>query len=223
MSAHRFTAISTGLSMALLGALTSALAASAPPETSTCLACHGANGEGMAAAGYPRLAGLSSLYLTEQLNAYIDGRRVNAIMSGIANPLSAQQIQSIADYFSALPASSAPSPSALDAAQSSLGRQLAERGDWDNGIPACFNCHASGGIGVQPAFPPIAGQPAAYIEAQIKAWKTGTRQGSPQNLANALMYSVAMRMDETQTKAVAAWLAAQPLPAPDTRPAHTKP
>jgi len=105
--------------------------------------------------------------------------------------------------------------------QIALGQQLAERGDWGAGIPACFNCHAPGGIGIQPNFPPITGQPAGYIEAQIKAWKNGTRQADPKNLANALMHNVALRMNDNQTKAVAAWLAAQPTAMPQTSPTAT--
>jgi len=45
-----------------------------PTEVASCLACHGAQGEGMTAAGYSRLAGLSAEYISAQLNAYIDGR-----------------------------------------------------------------------------------------------------------------------------------------------------
>jgi len=195
---------------------------SAPPsEVTSCLACHGAQGEGMAAAGYPRLAGLSAEYISAQLKSYIDGRRVNAIMRPMAMPLSAAQIQSIATFFSALPVPAQAAARLTDTTQSTLGQRLAERGDWNAGIPACFNCHAPGGIGIQPNFPPITGQPAGYIEAQIKAWKDGTRQADPQNLANALMHSVALRMNDNQSKAVAAWLAAQPSSASQTSPTAT--
>ena len=195
---------------------------SAPPtEVASCLACHGAQGEGMAAAGYPRLAGLSAEYISEQLKAYIDGRRVNAIMRPMAMPLSTAQIQSIAAFFSALPVPAQAAAALTDVSQVALGQQLAERGDWNAGTPACFNCHAPGGIGLPPDFPPIVGQPAAYIESQIQAWKNGTRQADPKNLANALMHSVALRMNDQQTKAVAAWLAAQPSTAPQTNPATT--
>jgi cytochrome c553 len=175
----------------------------------SCLACHGASGEGLAAAGYPRLAGLSSEYISNQLKAYADGHRTNAIMKGMAKPLSAAQIQTLADYFSTLPAPTQPVTPPAATANAALGQQLAERGDWNTGIPACFNCHAPGGIGLQPYFPPIVGQPAAYIEAQINAWKDGSRQPEPQSLANNLMHAVALRMSTQQTQAVAVWLAAQ--------------
>ena len=210
-----------------LSALLTALVASnpaysaAPPEAASCLACHGAQGEGLAAAGYPRLAGLSAPYITEQLNAYIADRRVNAIMSGMAKPLTAPQIQVIASYFSTLTPPINPAPPITNLAQAELGQQLALRGDWTAGIPACFSCHAADGAGVSPAFPPLIGQPAAYIEAQIKAWKDGTRQAEPQNLANALMHNVALRMSDAQSQAVAAWLSS--LPAAYATPSQAKP
>ena len=39
--------------------------------------------EGNAAAGFPRLAGMSTAYVEEQLNNFADGKRQNPIMSPI--------------------------------------------------------------------------------------------------------------------------------------------
>lgn len=216
----RFLAFSLSTLLAALVINNPAYSA-APPEAASCLTCHGVQGEGMTAAGYPRLAGLSAPYITEQLNAYINGRRVNAIMSGMAKPLTAAQIQVIASYFSTLTPPVNPAPPITNLAQAELGQQLALRGDWNMGIPACFSCHAADGAGVSPAFPPLIGQPATYIEAQIKAWKDGTRQAEPQNLANALMHNVALRMSDAQSQAVAAWLSS--LPAAHANPSQAKP
>ena len=212
--------ISLSLTLAITLAQTPTVCfAAAPAEAASCVACHGAQGEGMRAAGYPRLAGLSSEYIGEQLRAYADGRRTNAIMTGMAKALRAEQIKTLATYFGTLPNPNIVPAPAPEQSQALAGQQLAERGDWNAGIPACFNCHAPGGIGIQPHFPPIVGQPAAYIEAQIKAWQNGTRRSDPQNLGNALMQAIATRMNDNQTQSVAAWLAAQPsttapMPAP---------
>ncbi len=184
--------------------------AAAPSEVASCLACHGAQGEGLPAAGYPRLAGLSKAYISAQLQAYQTSRRVNPIMSGIAQPLSAAQIEVIADWFSTLPIPNQKGTPISDSQQASMGQRLAERGDWTAGIPACFNCHSNTASGVGAHFPPIIGQPAAYIEAQIQAWKQGLRQGVPDDMANTLMYTIALRLNDSQIKSVAAWLAAQP-------------
>jgi thiosulfate dehydrogenase len=40
-----------------------------------CMACHGPDGAGMAAAGYPRIAGLDAAYLAKQLRDFRDGKR----------------------------------------------------------------------------------------------------------------------------------------------------
>lgn len=184
--------------------------AAAPSEVASCLACHGAQGEGMPAAGYPRLAGLPKAYISAQLNAYQNSRRVNPIMSGIAQPLSAAQIEAIANWFSTLPIPNHTGTPITDSQQAIMGQRLAERGDWNAGIPACFNCHSSTASGVGAHFPPIIGQPASYIEAQIQAWKQGLRQAAPDDMANTLMYAVALRMNDAQVKSVAAWLAAHP-------------
>src|SRR5699024_10990142 len=70
----------------------------APP----CLTCHGANGEGNAAAGFPRLAGLSAAYQSKQLHDFASGERGNPIMAPIANALSDQQIEALARYYAGL-------------------------------------------------------------------------------------------------------------------------
>jgi cytochrome c553 len=211
------------MGLALLFLPLGAHSAPPPAEATSCLACHGAAGQGLAAAGYPRLAGLSSEYIADQLNAYANGSRVNAIMSGMAKPLNAAQIQTVANFFSALPAPTQPVAPLGGTANAALGQQLAERGDWNAGIPACFNCHAPGGIGIPPYFPPIVGQPAAYIEAQINAWKDGTRHADTQNMANTLMHAVSTHMSASQTQAVAAWLAAQNPTPPSAHPAAATP
>jgi cytochrome c553 len=177
--------------------------AAPPPEAASCAACHGAQGAGLPAANYPRLAGLSAHYIAEQLKYFADGTRQNAIMSGMAKPLTPAQITIVADYYAGLPVAM-PAPAATVAPNLlARGQQLAEFGDWQAGIPACFRCHAAGGVGVPPYFPPIVGQSAQYLADQITAWQTGTRKGDPQGL----MHSVASRMTSDDTQAVAAYLA----------------
>ena len=180
--------------------------AAAPPQAASCAACHGAEGQGLSAANYPRLAGLPSAYLAEQLHHFADGTRQNAIMAGMAKPLSAADIQTLAEYYASLPVPSAPAAAAPDAALLQRGEWLAHYGDMAAGVPACFRCHAADGVGVPPVFPPLTGQSAKYIADQIAAWKQGTRKGDP----NDLMHTVALRMTDADTQAVAAYLASLP-------------
>lgn len=68
---------------------------------STCVACHGPGGISVAPI-YPNLGGQKEPYLVEQLKAYRDGTRQNAIMAPMAKGLTDTQIANIAAYLSAL-------------------------------------------------------------------------------------------------------------------------
>ncbi|WP_051849355.1 c-type cytochrome [Thiomonas sp. FB-Cd] len=206
----RIVALASGLALAAY--LPTALAAASAANIAThgagsavpaCMSCHGAAGEGNAAAGFPRLAGLPAAYIAAQLRAFAQGTRSNSLMSPIAKAMSDAQIIAVANYYAKLPKpvqTYGPMPAAA-----ALGERLAERGDWSTGIPSCFRCHGPGGMGVSPDFPPIVGQPASYIESQIKAWKDGSRHNDPMGL----MHTVALRMSDAATQSVAAWLAAE--------------
>lgn len=70
-----------------------------------CMACHGPNGAGNAAAQYPALRGQHAEYTIAQLEAYRDGSRATdpqSMMRTIAARMSDQDIKEIARYISAL-------------------------------------------------------------------------------------------------------------------------
>ena len=77
-------------------------AAAGKKKAAACEACHGADGNGIAP-NYPALAGQYQDYLVQVLHEYKNGERTNAIMNGMAAPLSDQDIQDLAAYFSGLP------------------------------------------------------------------------------------------------------------------------
>ena len=175
----------------------------------TCVACHQANGAGMnlpAGESWPRLAGLDSDYMVEQLKAFKSGSRSNASMTAFASMLNEGQMQDVANYYASMPVPETTPPTA-DEALLKRGEQLALRGDWERYIVACVSCHGPGNQGNGSAFPVLAGQHPAYIIQQIKAWQNGTRKNDPQNL----MATIAKRLDDNDTKAVAFWLAQQPV------------
>ena len=74
-------------------------AASRPKATETCLACHGTNGVGITA-DFPTLAGQHKDYIIRALTDYQKGGRKNAIMVGMAKPLTHQDIEELATYYS---------------------------------------------------------------------------------------------------------------------------
>lgn len=171
-----------------------------------CIGCHGANGEGNAAAGFPRLAGLSETYLAAQLAAFADGTRENSIMQPFAKIMALDGREAVAQYFSSLPApKDIRTRDTVDAPMTDAGAWLATRGRWQQDLPACVQCHGPGGAGVGTVFPPLAGQPAAYIEAQLNAWKNGKRAPGPL----ALMPAIAGKLSDSDIQAVAQYYAQQ--------------
>jgi cytochrome c553 len=202
-----------------IGALIlSAQFALAQPEASTapdtmqarltaCFACHGARGEGVASAYFPRLSGKPAGYLFNQLSAFRSGRRryppMNALLKFMPDPY----LHAMAGYFAAdqapLPATSLSSASTAVLAH---GRMLATHGDAARGIPACILCHNPAYTGMEPGIPGLLGLQADYISAQLGAWRYGTRTAT----APDCMQIVASHLTEADVTAVAAWIATVP-------------
>lgn len=171
-----------------------------------CMACHGVDGGGTAAAGFPRLAGLNQAYIAQQLHDFQSGRRSNPLMQPIAKALSATEIQQVAAYYAGMPLPTITLPGG-DPALLRKGEAIATNGDWNHEIPACFQCHGPNGKGIGADFPTITGQSATYVANQIMAWKSGARTNDPVGL----MKSVASKLSADQIKAVSAFLANQPI------------
>ncbi|USX28871.1 c-type cytochrome [Oxalobacteraceae bacterium OTU3CINTB1] len=184
-----------------------------------CISCHGAQGEGNAAAGFPRLAGQPPFYLERQMSAFADGRRDNPVMSPIAKAMTAQQrLDSSAWYASVDPAKAAGAQPGAVAAKRDAARQkralaLANQGDDKLQVQACINCHGPNGAGEAPAYPYLAGQHAAYLTAAMAEWKSGARKTDP----SGQMPTIAARLGEQDVAALAAFYAAQTAQAPALR------
>lgn len=181
-----------------------ALATAGAGAAPACQTCHGMAGEGIAQAGFPRLAGLGAPYMQRQLAAFADGTRVSDVMMPIAKALSAAQRAEVSAHYASLPVPASP-PAAAPAAVS-VGSVLATRGRWADQLPACEQCHGPGGRGVGPDFPPLAGQGATYLANQLKAWQGGTRPPGPMGL----MAVVAKKLTEAEVLAIADHYAALP-------------
>lgn len=198
---HTFTAV------VLLAASS---AAAAPPSIVTqgngaalaCASCHGVDGAGNAQAGFPALAQLPPAYFAKQIADFKAGTRTHPVMTPIAQALSVEDAESSARHYASQPRPKAGASTA-DPAVIARGQNLAINGAWDRQVPPCFKCHAVDGLGVAPAFPPIAGQHAAYTVSQLQAWKTGARTNDPQTL----MKAVAENLTDDDIRSVAEYLA----------------
>ncbi len=100
--------VTIALALAALGAVsTAAHAADADAGRkiyeAQCVACHGRDAKTPADPSYPILAGQYSDYLAAALHKYQSGERKNAIMAGMAKPLSKRDIENLSAYLSDLP------------------------------------------------------------------------------------------------------------------------
>ena len=176
-----------------------------------CQTCHGADGSGNGAAGYPRLAGMNADYMVKQLKDLSGDSRQNAIMKPMASALTAEERQAVADYYADMePPKKAPNADG-DADKIAAGEKIAQDGLWRKGVPACTSCHGPGGQGVGASFPGLAGQHANYITNQINDWQADKRSNDP----NQLMDVVAERLTEEEAAAAAAYFASLPAASQD--------
>ncbi|WP_417791485.1 c-type cytochrome [Stutzerimonas xanthomarina] len=174
----------------------------ANPAAMACITCHGAEGEGMAAAGFPRLAGLPAGYMRKQLGDFASGARANPTMQPIAAALSAEEADAVTAMLADKPGPQVERVGRTSAVEGP-GETLALRGAWERNIPECVACHGPSGVGVGDAFPPLAGQSAQYLASQLTAWRQGTRKNDP----NDLMGHIARSLTDDEVKAVSAYFA----------------
>lgn len=210
----RLQALLLGLVLALPGAGTGQAAPASSEmaqRAKACTGCHGERGRAAPDGYYPRLAGKPAGYLYEQLLAFRDGRRRYALMAHLLEPLSDRFLRDLAEYFASLDLPYAPpQPAAAPAAALERARQLVEHGDEARRLPACSACHGARLTGVQPAVPALLGLPRDYLNAQLGAWRSGTRVAR----APDCMAEVARRLAPEEVGALSAWLASQPVPVP---------
>ncbi|MDD2885028.1 MAG: c-type cytochrome [Dechloromonas sp.] len=164
-----------------------------------CVACHGADGNSMAAAN-PHLAGQVPEYLAKQLANFKSGARNNAIMAGMSAALSDDDMKNVAAWF----ASQTLKPAtASDVTKIALGQKIWRQGDFSKGIPACAGCHGPSGKGLPAQYPRLAGQFAEYTAAQLKAFRVEERANDPENM----MRMIAAKLSDKEIDAVAEYAA----------------
>jgi len=73
------------------------------PGAMPCVACHGPDGLGLSAAGFPRLAGLPAEYVRKQLADFSSGARNNPVMQPLAKALTEAQMAAVSEAVSTMP------------------------------------------------------------------------------------------------------------------------
>jgi cytochrome c553 len=84
----------------------------------------------------------------------------------------------------------------------------------------CAACHGANGMSVSDTIPNLAAQRAGYLEAQIKAFKEGSRKALSATSPTAIMNAMAAQMSADDIANIAAYFAAQPGAAAGTKSAQ---
>lgn len=162
-----------------------------------CAACHAPDGNSVIPVN-PKLAQQHPAYLVKQLTEFKAGKRVNAVMNGMAAPLSDADMTNISFWL----ASKKPTPGAAKEKDLVLlGERIYRGGIADRQIPACAGCHSPNGAGIPSQYPRLSGQHAEYTVAQLTGFRDGIRANSLQ------MTQVAAKLNDREIKAVADYIA----------------
>jgi cytochrome c553 len=131
-----------------------------------CFACHKPRPD-PASLWVPLLEGQPKPYLVASMAAFKSGARNEPSMNANVRPLSAQDMQSIAEFFSTRPF---PATSqATEPVKVELGGKLANEHQ-------CASCHRADYKG-SGGFPRLAGQHYRYLGGQMQAFSQGRREG----------------------------------------------
>jgi cytochrome c553 len=168
-----------------------------------CAACHGPDGNSPLAAN-PSLASQHPEYTLKQLINFKprngkQAERSSPIMSGMVANLSQDDMANIALYYAG---QKARPRAASDPELVKQGRDIYRGGILAKNVAACSACHSPNGSGMPAQYPRLAGQHAEYIEAQLRAFRTGERANDP----NSMMRTVAAKMSDGEIKAVAEYV-----------------
>lgn len=170
---------------------------------SACNRCHDTGDEPPTSPYVPYLGGQDKTYIKRALHEYRSDTRQSGFMEPIAVELDDGRIDSLAEYYAALPAPSMKPTSKSSQEAIEVGRQLAEHGDLRRKIPACLSCH---GAGKRPGYPHLGGQSEQYIGEQLRLLHRGVRAKTTHG---AIMTAIAKRLDENQIAAAAAFFSSQ--------------
>lgn len=177
-------------------------------KAASCIACHGADGNSLAATpNFPNLAGQSAAYLYKQMKDFKDGKRKDPTMNAMILPLDDQAMQDVAAFFAGQKLKAGDSTASVDA-----GKAIYMGGITEIGVPACMGCHGPDGSGNPGAgFPQLASQKNVYVAKQLKdfrtaAQNTGNTPVGRNNDANKMMRSTVKRMSDPEIQAVADYI-----------------
>jgi len=190
----KYVAVAASLAAMLL--VPNAALAEAPAAYQTCVACHGAQGEGNTAMQAPALAGQDAAYIERQLRHFQSGVRgadpadtLGAQMAGMAAPLSTGDIEAVAAYLSALPP---PAVTPAEGADLRNGNNF-----YHSKCGACHGGKAEGNPGLNA--PGLAWLDSAYLKRQFEKFQQGLRGAHPDDTYGRQMKMMASTLPDEKT------------------------
>jgi cytochrome c553 len=170
-----------------------------------CTQCHGAAGEGNAAALAPSIAGLPAWYVENQLRGFragyrglhfddVSGMRMRPMALSLASDA---EIKDVAAYVGSLAPDSPPAT--LAGGDKTRGQTF---------YAPCIACHGPDGTGNQALnAPPLAGVSDWYALTQLNHFRAGIRGAKPEDKNGQLMRPMSMTLpDEQALKDVIAYI-----------------
>lgn len=188
-----------------------------------CAQCHGPNGEGKLEVKAPSIAGLPAWYARTQLANFREGRRGHEpadpqafVMAAIAKALPPEVIETVTAHVEKMPL---VIPAAKE--REVPGADLAEGARLY--YERCMECHRYNASGEMTfGSPPLIGQPAWYLEDQLRKFKTGRRGTVKSDLNGAKMVQMTtlfIEDDQMLRNVVAYLMTLNPEPAAPATPA----
>ena len=176
-----------------------------------CVTCHGAGGNSTIPAN-PNLSAQPHEYLVKQLMDFKSKDGTTAplrhgangapsVMATMVTALTPADMQNVAYYLALQPLDPKTAATATKEATMARGQLIWRGGLPDRNVPACAACHSANGAGLPAEFPRLAGQHPAYIEEQLKLFRSGDRANGP------MMHDIADRMSDSDIAAVADYAA----------------
>lgn len=165
------------------------------------MCCHGENGVSVKG-GVPHLAGQFSPYLLDSMLALQSGRRPSTVTYHVYSSFSRETLAEVAAFYASQPPA--------DSTESIAPEELA-RGE-EAYLAACAFCHGDNGRAADHrglGAPRLAGQPSAYLLAEMRNFVSGRRP-----FGSYMMARAHNGISDAKLESLALFFAAQPANAP---------
>ncbi len=167
----------------------------------SCALCHGQYMQGVAGDLYPRLAGLPSGYIENEMMRLKDGRRqahLPMLITSMVDMMSENDITDVSAYLEHMPVPSAHRRQIMNTpGDVAAGKKIYEEEE-------CYRCHQKDGSGKpKKDIPPLKGQHSNYLLKQLHEFKEILRIHDGEDEKEDSSFA---EMDETMLKNIVAYL-----------------